>query len=249
MLEVEALDVDYGTVRAVSGVSLTVDDSEVVGILGANGAGKTSTLRGITGLVPTRGTVRFDGVDLRRMDPDRIARLGLLHVPEGRHVFPNLSVHENLQVGGSARCGRTGGLSIDDVYDLFPALVPLRRRKGWALSGGEQQMVVIGRALVGAPRLLLLDEPSLGLAPVVVQAMFAALEQVRTRTPLLIVEQATSLLLRFATRGYVLAGGEIVMSGTAEELGDRKSLLNTYLGGRATHEAHDAPEVSAPHAD
>jgi branched-chain amino acid transport system ATP-binding protein len=234
MLEVSRLEVEYGSVRAVKGISIDVKEAEVVGILGSNGVGKTSTLRAITRLVPSGGQVRFDGVDLRRMEPDEVARLGLLHVPEGRRVFAGLSVHENLQVGASARCGRSGGLSISDIYDLFPALAPLSKRSGWALSGGEQQMVAIGRALVGAPRMLLLDEPSLGLAPVVVQAMFAALAQVSRQTPMLIVEQATGLLLRIATRGYVLAGGEIVMSGSASALHDRKALLDSYLGHRGS---------------
>jgi branched-chain amino acid transport system ATP-binding protein len=234
VLEVRDLEVSYSSVEAVRGVSIEVQDQEVVGVLGANGAGKTSTLRAITRLVPFRGTVTFDGVDLRGLEPDDVARLGLLHVPEGRHVFPGLSVHENLQVGATARCGRRGGMSIADVYDLFPALAPLRRRSGWALSGGEQQMVAIGRALVGAPRMLLLDEPSLGLAPVVVKAMFAALAEVQKSTPMLIVEQATSLLLRIASRGYVISGGEIVMTGSAEALSDRKSLLDSYLGHRGS---------------
>jgi len=234
MLEVRALEVEYGSVRAVKGISISVTEAEVVGILGSNGVGKTSTLRAITKLIPSKGRVRFDGVDLGRIEPDRVARLGLLHVPEGRHVFAGLSVHENLQVGAAARCGRKGGFSIPDVYDLFPALGPLSRRSGWALSGGEQQMVAIGRALVGAPKMLLLDEPSLGLAPVVVQAMFAALAQVSRQTPMLIVEQATSLLLRIASRGYVLDEGEIVMSGSAAALHDRKALLDSYLGHRGS---------------
>lgn len=232
MLKVSELTVEYGAVRAVRGISIDVLDSEVVGVLGSNGVGKTSTLRAITRMIPSGGSVHFDGVNLHRMESDEVARLGLLHVPEGRHVFAGLSVHENLRVGASARCGRKGGLSISDVYDLFPALKPLSKRSGWALSGGEQQMVAIGRALVGAPRLLLLDEPSLGLAPVVVQAMFRALAEVRKQAPMLIVEQATSLLLRIATRGYVLSGGEIVMSGSPEALGERKALLDSYLGHR-----------------
>jgi branched-chain amino acid transport system ATP-binding protein len=241
MLEVSELEVGYGSVRAVKGISIDVHDGEVVGILGSNGVGKTSTLRAITRLIASRGRVRFDGADLQRMEPDSVARLGLLHVPEGRHVFAGLSVHENLQVGASARCGRKGGLSISEVYDLFPALAPLSKRSGWALSGGEQQMVAVGRALIGAPRLLLLDEPSLGLAPVVVQAMFGALAEVSRQTPLLIVEQATTLLLRIATRGYVLAGGEIVMDGSVAALQDRKALLDSYLGHRGSKGVPEPP--------
>jgi branched-chain amino acid transport system ATP-binding protein len=246
VLEVDHLTVEYNSVAAVNGISLNVLPGEVVAILGANGAGKTSTLRAITRLTQSRGTVRFDGKDLRQAEPDEVARLGLLHVPEGRRVFPNLTVHENLQVGTSARCGRTGGPSISEIYDLFPALTPLTGRSGWALSGGEQQMVAIGRALVGAPRLLLLDEPSLGLAPVVIQAMYQALGNVKSTTPMLIVEQATSVVLRISSRGYVLAAGEIVMSGSAEALGDRKALLDSYLGHRGPKSrSPDVPDANS----
>ena len=229
MLEVHDLDVSYGTVHAVRGLSLAVGAGEVVSLLGPNGAGKTSTLRAITSLEPYRGSVRFDGKEVRALGTEGCAKAGLIHVPEGRHVFPSLSVHENLQVGATAARGRAG-YSFDDVYDLFPTLQNLRAREGWALSGGEQQMVAIGRALVAAPRLLLLDEPSLGLAPIVVKAVFQALAEVRARTPILIVEQNTATALTLADHGAVIVNGEAVLVGTAVELADRKAILNSYLG-------------------
>ncbi len=156
--------------------------------------------------------------------------MGLIQVPEGRHVFPTLTVEENLRMGQVAAAGRTDGYSLDDVYELFPALVDLRKRQGYVLSGGEQQMVAIGRALVAAPRLLLLDEPSLGLSPRVAKQVFKALEVIRERTPLLIVEQNTRLALATCARGYVLSDGEAVLSGDAAKLQDRSALLASYLG-------------------
>ncbi|MBX6389506.1 MAG: ABC transporter ATP-binding protein [Frankia sp.] len=233
MLEVEGLRVSYGTTHAVRGIDLRVGESAeraAVALLGPNGAGKTSTLRAVSQLVPYRGTVRFDGVDLRGKLPSQVARLGLIHVPEGRHVFPTLTVHENLQMGLVAAAGRRPVYSLADVYDLFPALGRLRRRGGYALSGGEQQMVAIGRGLLGAPRLLLLDEPSLGLAPVVTEAVFAALAQVVERTPVLVVEQNSAMALRLCQTACVLVHGELTLSGTAAELGDRTELLASYLG-------------------
>jgi branched-chain amino acid transport system ATP-binding protein len=230
VLQVRDLEVSYGAVRAVRGIDLDVGDGEVVALLGPNGAGKTSTLRAITALEHYKGSITFDGDEVSKLGTETCARRGLIHVPEGRHVFPTLSVHENLQVGTTAARGRTPDYSIDDVYDLFPALQMLRDREGWALSGGEQQMVAIGRALVAAPRLLLLDEPSLGLAPIVVKAVFIALRQVSARTPVLLVEQNTTQALAIATRAAALVGGQIVMSGTAEELNDRGALLDSYLG-------------------
>ena len=148
MLEIRALEVSYGPVRAVRGIDVDVNMGEVVALIGPNGAGKTSTLRAISGLVPHSGTVVFDGIDCRKSNLEDLARAGLIHVPEGRHVFPTLDVHENLQLGALAGAGRSEGFSIDDVYDLFPPLQPLRKRDGWALSGGEQQMVAVGRGLV-----------------------------------------------------------------------------------------------------
>ena len=236
MLEVRDLEVNYGAVRAVRGIDLDVGSGEVVSLLGPNGAGKTSTLRAITALEAYKGSITFDGDEVSKLGTEACARRGLIHVPEGRHVFPTLSVHENLQVGTTAARGRTPDFGIDDVYDLFPALGVLRGRQGWALSGGEQQMVAIGRALVAAPRLLLLDEPSLGLAPIVTKAVFAALRQVSARTPVLLVEQNTAQALAIATRAAAMVGGKIVMAGTAAELSDRGALLDSYLGQAKVHQ-------------
>jgi branched-chain amino acid transport system ATP-binding protein len=230
MLEIRGLEVSYGPVQAVRGIDVDVKMGEVVALIGPNGAGKTSTLRAISGLVPHGGTVTFDGVDCRKMNVEALARVGLIHVPEGRHVFPSLNVHENLQVGTTAAAGRTEGFSIDDVYDIFPPLRPLAKRDGWALSGGEQQMVAIGRALVAKPRLLLLDEPSLGLSPKFTQAVYTALAQVSDRIPMLLVEQNTVMALRHCSRAAVMVGGRLVLEGTAEDLADREALVASYLG-------------------
>ncbi len=234
MLAIESLHVHYGTTHAVRGISLSVAAGEAVALLGPNGAGKTSTLRAISRLTPSTGSVIFDGVDLARSAPEEVARRGLVHVPEGRHVFADLTVHENLQLGTTARRGRSGGFSFSDVYDLFPALAPLRDRLGYALSGGEQQMVAIGRALVAAPRLLLIDEPSLGLAPIVADAVAAALFEVRSRTALLVIEQNVHLAVRVCDRAAVLTGGEIVLTAEAARLRERDDLLATYLGQSKT---------------
>lgn len=231
MLSVRGLQVRYGTTVAVDGVDIEVGAGEAVALLGPNGAGKTSTLHALSRVTPSVAeTMSFDGQDLRKLRADAVARLGLVQAPEGRRVFPNLTAHENLLVGRSARAGRPESFSIDDVYDLFPALVPLRRRGGWALSGGEQQMVAVGRALVASPRLLLLDEPSLGLAPKVMQVVFGALTQVKERVPVLLVEQNTAKALELCDRAYVVAKGKIVLSGATADLEDRDALMASYLG-------------------
>jgi len=230
MLEVRGLKVSYGPVHAVRGIDLEVGAREVVALIGPNGAGKTTTLRAISGLVPYHGSIRFDGVDCRRLRIERAARRGLIHVPEGRRVMPTLSVHENLLVGTVARRRRTEGFSLDEIYDLFPALRPLRKRAGWALSGGEQQMVALGRALVAGPRLLLLDEPSLGLAPKLARTVFDALGEIATRTPMLLVEQNTAMAQKISTRAAVVVSGRVVLAGSAEELSDRAALVASYLG-------------------
>jgi len=245
VLEIRALEVTYGPVQAVCGIDVDVKVGDVFAMIGPNGAGKTSTLRAISGLVSYKGTVTFDGVDCRRETIEGLARLGLIHVPEGRHVFPTLNVHENLQVGTTAAHARTDGFSIDDVYDLFPPLKALQKRDGWALSGGEQQMVAIGRALVAKPRLLLLDEPSLGLSPKFMQAVYNALAQVSDRIPMLLVEQNTVMAFRYCTRAAVMMGGRFVLEGTAQDLADRERLVASYLGEEHAHASEVEEAVDA----
>lgn len=230
MLEIVGLKVNYGPIEAVRSVNMEIRSGEAVGLMGANGAGKTSTLRAISGLTPSMGTIRFDGREVAGRQPDAIARAGLIHVPEGRHVIPSLTVHENLEVGLTARGDRRDGYAIDDVYDLFPMLVPLRSRGGWMLSGGEQQMLAIGRALVANPKLLMLDEPSLGLAPIIVDVVFQALSQVKGRTSVFIVEQNTERALQLCSRAYVLREGAVALEGAAQDLAGNRALIDTYLG-------------------
>jgi branched-chain amino acid transport system ATP-binding protein len=229
LLRASALTVTYGLVAAVDAIDVEVGPNEVVALLGANGAGKTSTLRALSGLVKSTGNVTFDGKNISRKQPDAIARLGLVHVPEGRRLFATLTAEENLMVGKTGTAGREAVFQLDDVYDLFPPLRGMRKRRGWALSGGEQQMVAIGRGLLAAPRLLLLDEPSLGLAPIVVTAVYEALAQIRHRVALLLVEQNAHLALGLCDRAYVLAAGEIAMAGPASAMADREQLLASYL--------------------
>jgi branched-chain amino acid transport system ATP-binding protein len=221
-------------IDAVRGIDLNVSVGECVALLGPNGAGKSSTLRAIARLEAYTGTVSFEEKDIRRRTPELCARLGLVLVPEGRHIFPNLSTHENLLVGLSThRSGASGSdtrFGIDDIYDLFPALPKLKQRGGWALSGGEQQMVAIGRGLLAGPRLLMLDEPSLGLAPVVVREVFDALAALKSRIAILLVEQSTTMALQLSTRAYLMSMGTVAMAGPSEELASDPALLEHYLG-------------------
>lgn len=228
LLSVRALGVRFGPVVAVDGLDLDVDGGEIVALLGANGAGKSSTLRAMSGLEQYSGRIDFDGSPVR-LRPDKLARKGLIHVPEGRRILPTLSVHENLQVAAAAR-GRRRGVTEADVYDLFPMLGPLRDRGGWALSGGEQQMLAIGRALVASPRLLLLDEPSLGLAPAIARVVFDAIAEIGQVVPVVLVEQNTAVALEICTRAVVLAEGRVVMRGSAVEIAASDELLSSYLG-------------------
>ncbi len=230
MLEVRGLRVAYGPVEAVRGIDIEVGAGEAVALLGPNGAGKTSTLRAVSQLVAHSGVVSFDGAVIDGLNPGAVARSGLIHVPEGRHVFPTLTVDENLMMGDLARDRRARSYTIADVYDLFPALRSIRTRLGYALSGGEQQMVAIGRALVASPRMLLVDEPSLGLAPIVATTVFGVLREVAHSTPMLVIEQNTSHALAVCGRAYVLAGGRVVLSGSAAQLSDRSELLASFLG-------------------
>lgn len=231
ILVVEDLTVRYGTVLAVDSLSLSVATAGAVALLGANGAGKTSSLAAISRLVPSEGRVMVDGNDVTRSSPQAVARRGVAHVPEGRRLFPNLSVHENLQVARSGCAGREPAFDPDAVYELFGALTPLRKRQAWSLSGGEQQMVAIGRALCAAPRILLLDEPTLGLAPVVVDALYDALQVVRRTVALVMVEQATDLALAICDEAYVMHAGRCVLHETTDGLGSGEDLLASYLDG------------------
>ena len=230
ILSITGLTVRYGNVVAVDGVDLDVPAHGAVALLGVNGAGKTSLLRAVSGLVDHEGDVALDGVPLGRASAQRIARSGVAHVPEGRRLFPNLSVHENLQVSAAARGGRGRSFEPDDAYTLFPALVPLRTRRAWSLSGGEQQMVAIGRALCASPRVLLLDEPTLGLAPIVVDSLYGALEALKREVPILLVEQATDLALAICDDAYIMRNGRIALHAPSVELRESGDLLATFLG-------------------
>jgi ABC-type branched-subunit amino acid transport system ATPase component len=226
----------YGNVRALSGVSMEVRDGEIVALLGANGAGKTTALRAVSGLVrPQRGTIAFGGIPIHRRKPESLVGLGLAHVPEGRRVFPGLTVDENLRMGAVVRTDAPAiAADLEKVFGLFPDLRRLRRVLGWKLSGGEQQMLAIARGLMGRPRLLLLDEPSLGLAPLLVLAMFKSIVEINRTlgTTVLVVEQNASMALSIANRGYVLEGGRIVLSGSARELLESSEVREAYLGAR-----------------
>jgi len=235
VLEVAGLRAGYGAVEVLHDVSLVVGAGEAVALIGANGAGKSTTLRAISGLVrPRAGTVRFAGSELVGRAPEAIARLGIAHVPEGRRIFPGLTVRENLLVGTAARAGDAGDreAALAEVYRLFPRLAERRHQRGWSLSGGEQQMLALGRGLVARPRLLLLDEPSLGLAPRLVREMFETIRAINAAgTPVLLVEQNAYLALQVARRGYVLESGRVVLADTAEALARRDDVRAAYLGG------------------
>ncbi len=237
LLELRDLSVLYGGVEAVRGVSLKVEAGEVVTLLGSNGAGKSTTLRAISGLVkPASGDILFDGRSIAAERPESIVRRGIAHVPEGRRVFPGLSVRENIMLGASNRTGLSKSqiaAEADEMFDLFPDIRRFAGSLGWTLSGGQQQMVAVARGLMAKPRLLLLDEPSLGLAPVIVQAVFAIVAEIRRRgTTVLLVEQNARMGLSVADRGYVLETGRLVLSGSPAELWSNEEIRAAYLGGR-----------------
>ncbi|MFF4776158.1 ABC transporter ATP-binding protein [Microtetraspora fusca] len=233
-LEIDGLDVHYGGVHALRGLSLTVGEGEVVALLGNNGAGKTTTLSAVSGLVrPSAGRIAYEGRDITGAKPSAIVRLGLVHVPEGRRVFSTLSVHDNLLLGGYAVHDQAEvRRRIDRVYGLLPRLAERAGQQGGTLSGGEQQMLAIGRALVTGPRLLLLDEPSMGLAPLVVAAVMDVIREINAEgTAVLLVEQNARAALKIAHRGYVIENGACVLTGTAAELRDDARVAEAYLGG------------------
>ncbi len=231
LLELEEVTVFYGRVRALQGLSLRVYPGEVVALLGSNGAGKSTTLRAISGLVRTAaGQIRFRDRNLANLDATAIVRLGIAHCPEGRKVFPEMTVLENLELGGYTRSGSLRG-DLERVFDLFPVLRQRRWQLAGSLSGGEQQMLAIGRALMSRPTLLLLDEPTMGLAPAVAQEVARAVQDLKaTGTTVLLVEQNVHVALRVADRGYVLENGRLVVSGTAQDLAGDERVRRAYLG-------------------
>jgi branched-chain amino acid transport system ATP-binding protein len=233
LLEVRDLEAGYGPIRAVDRVSVDVDHGELVALIGANGAGKTTLLMAISGVVPVRaGTVRFAGAELNGRKPHEIMRLGIGHAPEGRRIFPRLTVRENLELGGFTQTDR-GRLrsDIDEACGLFPVLGERMNQMGGTLSGGEQQMLAIARALVGRPKLLLLDEPSLGLAPLIVAKVFEVIASLASRgIAVLLVEQNARAALKLASRGYVLETGRITLTGTGPELAADRRVRDAYLG-------------------
>ncbi len=230
LLEVKNVDARYGPVKALHGVSLEVGEGELVAVMGANGAGKTTTLRAISGTVRRTGEVVFAGEKLPRR-PDVTARAGIAHVPEGRGTFTELSVWDNLRLGAYTRQGRSKE-DAQRVFDFFPVLGERRNQQAGTLSGGEQQMLALGRAMMARPKLLLLDEPSLGLAPLLVREIFEALERMKGETGMsvLVVEQNANLALAHASRAYVLEVGRIVVTGTSDELGKNEAVRKSYLG-------------------
>jgi branched-chain amino acid transport system ATP-binding protein len=243
LLEVENLSVWYGPVQALRGISLRVDDGEVVALIGSNGAGKSTTLRTISGLLkPKTGSVRFDGRSISGRAPHSISRMGVVHVPEGRGIFDNLTVEENLDLGGYL-VRNTASLkkSRDHVLALFPILAQRLKQPSGTLSGGEQQMLALARAFLAGPRLLLLDEPSLGLAPQIVQNIFRVLAEInREGTTILLVEQNARLALRLAHRAYVLETGQIQAHGPARELAASDAIAKAYLGTSLDNSSENA---------
>ncbi|MGE0190795.1 MAG: ABC transporter ATP-binding protein [Planctomycetota bacterium] len=234
MLQVEGLDVAYGRIQALHGVSLRVDEGEIVTLIGCNGAGKTTTLRALSGLHrPSRGSVRFEGKAIENASAERIVRLGIAHAPEGRRIFTRLTVLENLEMGAYlVRDRGVVGQRLEQVFGLFPRLEERKDQSGGTLSGGEQQMLAIGRALMAGPRLLLLDEPSLGIAPLLVRQIFTEIARVNRElgTTILLVEQNAHLALKTAHRGYVLETGRVVLEDTAERLLVDPEVRKAYLG-------------------
>ena len=233
MLEVENVHVYYGNIHALKGVSLTVEEGEIVTLIGANGAGKSTTLFTISGLLkPRDGTVRLEGDDLRIYPAHEVVAKGVCQVPEGRRIFTRLTVQENLEMGAFTRSDRAGiKQDLERVFDLFPRLRERRGQVGGTLSGGEQQMLATGRALMSRPRLLLLDEPSMGLAPILVEAIFDTVREINSQgTTILLVEQNAQMALQIAHRGYVLETGEVALSDTAENLRQNEVVQKVYLG-------------------
>ena len=232
LLRLEEVDAFYGRIQALRGISLSVREGEIVTLIGANGAGKTTTLKTISGLVKARnGRVFFDGEETTKVDAHKLVTRGIGHAPEGRRIFSRLTVQENLQMGGYTRSRAEITQDTARVYELFPRLAERRGQRGGSLSGGEQQMLAIGRALMCRPKLMLLDEPSLGLSPILVQQIFSIIQEInRLGVTILLVEQNALQALKVAHRGYVLQTGTIILADSAENLGANEQVRQAYLG-------------------
>ncbi|MGN0054958.1 MAG: ABC transporter ATP-binding protein [Atopobiaceae bacterium] len=233
LLSVSDLHVSYGAIKAVKGISFEVNEGEIVTMIGANGAGKSTTMNTIAGLIkPVSGDVKFEGTSLEGVKPHKIVQMGIALCPEGRRVFQQMTVEENLQMGGYTRTDSENAQMIETVFERFPRLKERRRQVAGTLSGGEQQMLAMGRALMSRPKLLMLDEPSMGLAPILVQEIFDIIESInKLGTTILLVEQNASMALSIANRGYVLETGRIVKTGTGEQLLHDDDVRKAYLGG------------------
>lgn len=236
LLKVQSLDTFYGEVQALFDISVEINEGEIVTILGANGAGKSTLLRTISGLIkPQKGEIFFQDSQIGGLKPEIIATRGILHVPEGRQIFPGLTVFENLELATSPwyRFGDTSDKRLlEEVYEIFPVLKARKDQMGWSLSGGEQQMLAIGRALMAKPKVILLDEPSLGLAPQLVREVFVTIKKInKLGTTIFLVEQNAFLALKIASRGYVLENGRVILSDTAKNLASNPEVKKAYLGG------------------
>jgi len=232
MLEVRDIHTYYGNIQALKGVTLDVNEGEIVTLIGSNGAGKSTTLRSISGLTPPReGSIVFRGQDIAFMPPQEIVRLGILQSPEGRHCFQRMSVRENLELGAYLRRDKEIAEDMERVFDLFPRLKERERQKAGTMSGGEQQMLAIGRALMGRPRLLLLDEPSMGIAPILVERIYETIAEInRQGTTILLVEQNANYALGVSHRGYVLETGTVALSDQSDRLRENPDVQRAYLG-------------------
>jgi len=234
MLKIENIQTFYGNIQALQDVSIEINEGEIITLIGANGAGKSTTLMSISGLEPARhGKITFEDQDITHMDPDKIVQLGIIQVPEGRRIFPYLTVTENLDMGAFLRNDKEEiKRDIEYVFDLFPLLKERRNQPGGTLSGGEQQMLAISRAIMANPKLLLLDEPSLGLAPIIVQQIMSIIKKINKeqKTTIFLVEQNANLALKLADRGYVMETGRITLSDTAKNLRENDDVRKAYLG-------------------
>ncbi|PWL51623.1 MAG: ABC transporter ATP-binding protein [Clostridium cadaveris] len=233
MLELKDVNVHYGAIHALQGININVNQGEIVTLIGANGAGKSTTLKAISGVLkPTSGEILFEGNDIAKMKPHNLVSLGIAHIPEGRRVFSKMSVMENLEMGAYSRKDKEQiKKDYKKIFDIFPRIYERRNQMSGTLSGGEQQMLAMGRALMSKPRLLLLDEPSMGLAPLIVKQIFSIIEDInKSGTTILLVEQNATMALKVADRAYVIQHGTIEMEGSAEKLLNDESVKNAYLG-------------------